>query len=129
MSLISTIIFHQSKIELQQRLIEKLNIINDLKIERIKSHFENVNKSINHIEFNSDLELDFLDVVHLYSSDPILKSKAEISRVKLEKVFSNLEKTYNFNRICLRSLEGYPLVESRKISNLLYNDSLLYKTN
>ncbi len=129
MSLISTIIFHQSKIELQQRLIEKLNIINDLKIERIKSHFGNVNKSINQIEFNSDLELDFLDVVHLYSSDPILKSKAEISRVKLEKVFSNLEKTYNFNRICLRSLEGYPLVESRKISNLLYNDSLLYKTN
>lgn len=129
MSLISTIIFRQSKVELQQRIVEKLDIINNLKIERIKSHFDNVNKSISQIEYNSELEDNFNSVVDLYSNDDNQRLKAQEAQKKLHNIFQTLEKTYSFNRLTLKSLDGITLVESHTNRNLEHNDSLLYKTN
>lgn len=129
MSTISFIIFSTTKTELQQRLTEKLQVINDLKIERIKSHFDNVKKSINHIEYNSDLDSYYLSIMNLDSPVDSLKSSAEQAQSRLLEEFESLEKTFSFNRIMLKSLEGSNIISTKEIKSLEYNDSLLYKTN
>jgi hypothetical protein len=129
MTLISTVIFRRSKEEIQQSLVKELNIINNLKIERVKSYLDNVNKSITQIEYNTDLDSSFKEVIFLHDQDPNKVARAKNAQIKLEKVFSSFEKTYGFHRIMLKSLEGYPLIDSRKINSMLINDSILYKTN
>lgn len=129
MGTISIIVFRTAKHEIQERLTEKLHVINDLKTERILSYFEKVNSSINHMEYHSNLGENLDAVLHLNSENDSLKQKALTAQSALELEFKSLEKTFGFNRIVFKGLDGSDLVSSRLIKNLLANDSILYKTN
>lgn len=129
MGTISITVFRTSKNEMQERLIEKLHVINNLKTERILSHFERVNSSINHIEYNSNLGEHIDAVLNLYSDNDSLLASALEAKSVLETEFKSLEKTFGFHRISLKGLDGSDLISSRVVKNLSTNDSLLYKTN
>lgn len=129
MSVISIVVFNYSKNELNERLENKLFIINELKKEHVQSYFKQISENINHIEYDFGIEQELSSVVHLNSDVDSLNKHAQEAKSVLSSEFRILERSFGFHRIMFKSLDGNSLVETKEHKNLKSIDSLFYLTN
>lgn len=129
MSIISLVVFNYSKNEINERHVEKLTIVNELKNQHVNDHFAQIKENIKHIEYDFGIEQDLSTVIYLHDEIDSLRENALKSQLKLQHEFEVLEYTFGFHRIMFKSLDGNPLVSTEKHKNLNEIDSLLYLTN
>ncbi len=109
MVVIGTVFGQKSKTELLKSISTKLHVINDLKIEKINSHFNKVNSCFSQInKYNDDTKAveKYLNYHRKKNDTNRLHELNELKKSIRERLVA-IQKAYAFQRVIILDLNGY----------------------
>jgi len=127
MSLIGYLTFTASKTELLQHISEKLQLINDLKKEKIDDYFAKIKTSFEFLESSKELHISLEELVQRSEKGIISLTQSDSIHKKL--LYENLwtiKESYGFNRITLLNLNGKVIYTTNEVPHLKNFDNELF---
>ena len=125
MIFIGVVFSQKSEKELLKSISEKLHVINDLKIEKVNTHFNKANSCFEQIgKFNKEKKYINHYLANYQSPNDTLRRLAQSQKEVIEERLKALQEAYAFQRVMIITLKGKIAYSTDDITSYRVQDSV-----